>query len=120
MTTDTLSPVDQARSELRSIVPRGSTVYTILRHVSTSGMSRRISLVAFRLVQAGPGTEIQPFHLDHKAITAGVGKAPRPVGGTRPQGIAITGAGMDMGFSLVYDLALLVHGDGYALNHRWI
>ena len=35
-------------------------------------------------------------------------------------GWKISGAGMDMGFELVYKLGYLVHGDGYAFTHRWL
>jgi hypothetical protein len=38
----------EALAELRALLPPGSTVYTILRSVSRSGMSRELSVVAFK------------------------------------------------------------------------
>lgn len=36
---------DEARKRLKEVLKPGDTVYTILRHVSRSGMTRHISLV---------------------------------------------------------------------------
>lgn len=46
MTTTTTQERTNAIERLRSILPPGSTVYTILRHVARSGMSRRIDVYA--------------------------------------------------------------------------
>ena len=46
MTTTTTQERTNAIERLRAILPPGSTVYTILRHVSRSGMSRRIDVYA--------------------------------------------------------------------------
>lgn len=35
-------------------------------------------------------------------------------------GIKVEGAGMDMGFHLVYSLSQRLFGDGYKLSHRWL
>ncbi len=35
-------------------------------------------------------------------------------------GIRVGGAGMDMGFHVVYSFAAAVHGDGYAFTQRWL
>jgi hypothetical protein len=113
----------QCAEELRKMVKPGQTVYTILRHVSASGMSRRISLVIVS------GAEIHK--LDHLAAGA--------MGDTlhKDGGIVVSGCGMDMGFHLVYDLGRTLwpkgtrkpHGTrngqpdrdgGYALKHEWL
>ena len=54
--------------------------------------------------------------LSHLITRAGIGSRPRGNG----SGVTMRGAGMDMGFALVYNLAHALHGDGYALKQRWI
>lgn len=101
---------DYCRSELRKLLPEGATVYTILRHCSTSGMSRRISLVA--VVDGALRT------LDALAADL-MGDKVSPKGG-----IVVGGCGMDMGFHLVYNLSSSLHDSadrcGYTLKHEWI
>ena len=40
------SEIEQAKVDLREIIKPGDTIYTIVRHVSRSGMYRSISLFA--------------------------------------------------------------------------
>lgn len=97
---------DEAISKLRELVKPGDTVLTILRHRSQSGMFRCISLVipvlnddgtpgirdiSWLAVQAVPGLKLSKRHY----------------------GIEQGGAGMDMGFHLVYTLSGALYGDGY-------
>ena len=100
---------EQAKSTLRQMIPAGSTVYTILRHVSQSGMSRSISLVAV--------VDGEVEKLDFYAARA-LGYKIDP----KHNGVKIGGTGMDMGFDLVYSLSQTLYGaqEGYALSHRWI
>lgn len=98
---------DEARGYLRGFVAQGDTAWTVLRHVSASGMSRSISLV---LVHDGEPQDVS--HLVARAIG-------RKIHRTR-YGIACNGAGMDMGFDLVYTLSVALFEDGYALRHRWL
>lgn len=102
---------------LREYLPKGSTCYTVLRHVSRSGMLRRISPIAIDIERApGSQTAMQPTirHLDYLAADV-LGRK-----GANGEGVKCTGAGMDMGFELVYSLAQALYGDGYALSQRWI
>lgn len=80
---------------LRKWIKPGTTVYTVLRHVSSSGMSRRISL--YVLI----GNE--PRYLDYH-----VGKVLDYKRHPRHDGLTVGGCGMDMGYHLVHSL-------GYAL-----
>lgn len=98
---------EAAISTLRQIVPAGSTVYTILRHVSQSGMSRSISLVAV----ANGEIERLDFYVA-RALDSRIDR--------KYNGIKVGGVGMDMGFDLVYTLSMRLYQDGYALSHRWI
>src|SRR5215472_5244674 len=82
-----------AIERLREIVKPGDTLRTILRHVSPSGMTRWISVI---VVDEGNATDISS-------------DAAKVLGwsyGTRGhEGIEVGGAGMDMGFHLVYSLS---------------
>lgn len=97
-----------AMEKLRALLPKGTRVYTILRHVSASGMTRDISVVIPR-----DGGSI--LSLDYLIERAGLGKR-----GPKGSGIRVTGAGMDMGYHIVYRLGHALYHDGYALDHAWL
>lgn len=116
---------EQCKAALRESLKPGDTVYTVLRHVSRSGMYRVIDL--YKMTESGPEC------LSGLAKGAGVGDEPRG----RHDGIGVGGCGMDMGFYLVYRLGYTLwpngtpnpHGTrngepdsdgGYALKHRWM
>lgn len=104
--TEQQSAIESLREDLRP----GDVVYTTLEHVSSSGMRRVIGLHAFR----GARGE------NHLWLS---GLAARALGDqlhAKHQGIVATGAGMDMGFDLVYRLGHALFGDGYALKHSWV
>lgn len=92
----------EAIEALRLMLPTGSTVFTILRHVSASGMSRNISLV----VKTTEGIQDITWYVakalednlteskGHRAIKTGV-------------------CGMDVGFNLVYRLSRRLFPNGF-------
>lgn len=85
-------------------LPEGTTLYTILRHVSRSGMSRVIDVV---YVSNGAVVRLWVPELGRK-MDKGC------------NGYRSNGAGMDMGFDLVYAIGQAVHGNGYYFSHRWL
>lgn len=95
----------EAKDQLRNLLPKGSKVYTIVRHVSSSGMSRRISAY---VVEDGKIRD-----LDFLLIRAGIGKRRGD-----KEGLFIQGCGMDMEFALVYDIATTLHDDRYSIAKR--
>lgn len=106
----------EAIRELKKVVKPGDTVYCILRHVSRSGMQRRISFVVFK--------KTGPYYLDYR-IAHALGLALSP----DKDGVVVYGCGMDMGFSVVYDLCRVLwgktrknakHKAGYQLTSRWL
>lgn len=128
---------EDATNKLREMFPPGSTVYTILRHVSRSGMQRSISIV-------GKWEDGRLGNVDWLAARALGYRLDRDRGGLK-----VSGCGMDMGFHLVYSLSrVLWHGNfecigqgcssndhsngdrdrsphqhsdgGYALRHCWL
>ena len=99
--------VEYAMDRLISYVPRGRRVYTLIRHVSRSGMSREISL----FVADAVGCIICIDYFVKTVLGRRIGKH---------DGIVIQGCGMDMGYALVHDLGEVLHNSGYSLNHEWL
>lgn len=98
----------EAISRLRELLPPGSTVFTILRHCSRSGMQRAISPV-----------------IDNEDISYLVACATGDTIDQRWGGIKISGAGMDMGYSIIYHLSRVLYPSGYGCigedreNHKF-
>lgn len=89
---------EEAIAQLRAMFPIGTSVPIVLRHVSSSGMTRAISVldpVSLRdvsyLVAKATGDRLHP---------------------TKP-GVRVGDCGMDMGFALVYGLARTLYRDGF-------
>lgn len=114
---------EESLQRLREWLNPGDTVYTVLRHVSRSGMRREIGIVIFR-----DGVDLHPNYAASKVLGWKLGKR---------DGLIVGGCGMDMGFHLVYSLGCALwpngtpepHGTrngepdsagGYALKHRWL
>lgn len=113
--------------QLREWCPPGTTVRLILRHVSASGMTRWIDPVVF--------VDGDERYIGYRAAKLLGWKYDR-----KHDGIKVEGAGMDMGFHLVYTLSSLLWRDtpeaeeyrrenerpsqsadaGYMLKHRWL
>ena len=96
---------ENAKKTLLNILKEGDTIYTVLRHVSRSGMQRRIDLYTFKD--------------DKKIYLSGYFAYLR---GEEPpkDGYKVGGCGMDMGYHLVHGLGYRLFNDGYALRHEWI
>lgn len=99
-TQSTKTERQDAIERLRLLLPPGSTVYTILRHVSRSGMSRSISCVIC-------GTD-GPQDIDWLVRRALDARYDR-----KHSGIVVGGCGMDMGFHLVYSLSYTLYPKGF-------
>ncbi len=99
---------EEARERLLEILRPGDTVYTIIRHVSSSGMTRHISPILLSNGEDGQGVNI--FHLD--ALAAKALEWPDMYYKDK-QGIKVEGCGMDMGFHLVYELSCTLWPDGF-------
>ena len=86
-------------------IKRGATIYCELRHVSSSGMLRVIDLIVIR--------KNKPLHVGYAAAQILDEKWDRD-----RQGIRIGGAGMDMGFALVYALGRKLYPRGFKVDGR--
>lgn len=121
--------------ELRKLVRPGDTVYCILRHVSGSGMSRRISFAVAKK-DRGPNAykEGRPYIRDISNLVADAIDSRQH---DRDGSLIVGGCGMDMGFHVVYSLGCALwpngtpkpHGKrngeadsagGYALKSEWL
>lgn len=138
-----------AINTLRGMIKPGDTVYCILRSRSSSGMSRVIDLVIadkrVDLVYPKKADGSRDYDAKPKRKTVQtirnigflVARAMDRTFDNDKGGIRIGGCGMDMGFSLVYDLGSTLwpsgtprpHGrrngepdraGGYAIKHSWL
>lgn len=103
---------EETKEKLRKWFPRGSTVYTVLRRVSKSGMSRKIAVLCL-IVEGDKIIDLHPNYAVGKVLGWRVEQK-------GDDGIIVSGCGMDMGFHLAYSLSQVLYGDGYALKHRWL
>ena len=119
---------NEALAELRELVPPFSTIYTVLRHVSASGMTRWIDLYVMENDRPRGISYSAAMVMDDPLRTRG------------NDGIEIGGCGMDMGFALVYNLGMRLFpkgaqapkgywrnepmtwetSGGYCLTQRWL
>ena len=91
----TREEIEQAKKYLLEQIKPGDELYTILRSVSRSGMSRHISVLH--------GT----YEISH--LVTKVLEERRADDG----GLVISGCGMDMGFEVVYNLGRALYPDGF-------
>jgi len=154
--SETAADRADAIKELRKLVKPGQVVYTVLKHVSGSGMSRVIDVVIpyrdYRLEYPlkPEDSRAYPTERDYAAkpkrvfvglkcrsISWLVGRATGYKVDRDRGGLKVGGCGMDMGFSVVYDMGRVLwpkgtpkpHGmrnggpdreGGYALKHEWL
>jgi hypothetical protein len=107
------SKLDQDKAQLRDLLGDQPNVYTILRSVSSSGMSRHISL---KTIHRG-----ELIDITYLAARVMGDKVSEKLGYNT---IRVNGCGMDMGFHLVYGLSSVLYAGqdraGYVINQRWI
>lgn len=98
----TKEDITWARERLAKHLHDGATVWTVLEHVSASGMSRNIRVMVLE--------ENEPWYLTNAAAIA----LGWPM---RKDAIRVQGCGMDMGHHLVDVLGRTL---GVKLRHRWL
>jgi hypothetical protein len=95
--------IKNTRKELRKMLKPNTTIYTVTRHVSQSGMMRHIS--AF-VIYKGKLVTLD-WYIEKLDI------AKRSKGG---YGLVVNGCGMDMHFWLTYELGRMVYPKGFKLT----
>lgn len=100
------SEVEEARELLARFVKRDATIYTVLRSVARSGMSRRLSVFVYDEERG-----------DMVNLT---GYAARAFGYALNDDLElrVDGANFDAGFAVKDKIGRLLFADGYALSHR--
>ena len=98
---------EEAITKLKEAIKEGDTLYTQLKHVSKSGMTRWI---AVRLLK-----DDYPYDYTYLVAKALDGKV-----SDKYYGIKREGCGMDMGNDLIHHLSYVLYGNGYAINQRWL
>lgn len=102
----TQAEIAEAAEGLRTLLKPGDTIHTIIRHVSRSGMSRRIS---FKILKCERG-KLEERHIDWAASVLLNGRVPEY---GDPEGVRLDGCGMDMGFHGVYNISRSLFPDGH-------
>lgn len=90
---------------LRKHIKPGTRIYTVLRHVSSSGMSRDIDVYAIMPMTDSNGKRFRgPMWLSGRvASVLGMSMS-------KDRGIRVGGCGMGMGFHIVMNLSYALHG----------
>jgi hypothetical protein len=86
--------------EMRRDLPPGSTVYTTVKHVARSGMSRSIDVHTIE--------DNEPRWMSYR-VAAILGES----FDEQRESVRVYGAGMDMGFQLVYNLSSVLYPRGF-------
>lgn len=99
-----MSEREEQLLRLRDWIKPGDTVYTILRHVSSSRMTRDIGVVLLKKDKDGV-IDLHPNYAVSKVLGYTLNKGSR-------DGVRVSGCGMDLGFEIVYNLGRALWPDG--------
>lgn len=103
----TKSEIAQSTERLTKLLTPGTVVYCVNRHTSRSGMMRHIDFYIM--------ANNEPVYISKSVATVlGMSMAPRD------NGIKVGGCGMDMGFSVVYNLSATIFRDAKRDDHESI
>lgn len=118
----TLSKKEQTKQEQEKarayvlglmLMQKTPTLYTSLKHVSSSGMSRDMKILA--------AVDGEILDVTWYVAKLGIGTLKERNG---QRVLRVGGCGMDMGFHVVYSVSsILYRGDdraGYVIRHEWI
>ena len=90
---------EEARAKLSDLLEPGDTIFTTLKHVSKSSMSRVIDLYVIK--------DNEPLRISYSVGILAEGYD------ERHEGAKAGGCGMDMGYHLVHNLGYSLWPDGY-------
>jgi len=103
----------EAINQLKELVQSGDTLHCQLDKVSRSGMTRHIR-VRQLLPKKNSDREVDTMDISY-LIAQILGYKLTTTGSLK-----VRGAGMDMGFHVIYSISSVLFGDGYALKHQWL
>lgn len=98
----TKEEIKESREFLLKILPPGTKVYTIVKHVSRSGMMRRI--LPFIILNG------EPYDLSWHISKLGLFDRKYP-----NEELTVYGCGIDMCFHVVYELGNVLYSEGFKL-----
>ena len=101
MTKISKSDRQEAIARLREWIKPGDTLYTQIKNVSRSGMSRVIQLVGISCGGDGPSLSYYGWNAHKAGVGSGYDE--------KREGVKMGGCGMDMGFALVYELSHVLY-----------
>lgn len=107
MTRATAAERDDAIKMLKNVLCEGTRVYTIIRGVAPSGLSRSMDVFVIR--------DNRPYR-----ITSYVCDALQGSWDSKRCCLRVNGCGMDMGFAVVYELSMVLFNNGDKLKQEWI
>lgn len=103
----------EAIDRLKSWLTPGDTIYCVLAHKSASGMRR---VIRFYKITTSAETGKQ----ETWELSGNIAKALEYGYNDQHEGVVVNGCGMDMGFSVVYNLSDKLFTDGYQLTSSWL
>ena len=103
----TKEEIQIAKDNMGRYVNEGDTIYTIVKKVAPSGMSRQMSVI----VRTDTGIS---------NISWWVARALGYRMCKDRSCFSIAGCGQDMGFAVAYDIGATLFGDGYKVKHSWL
>ena len=107
MTDIYVNTVEYSTELLKKHFPKGSTVWLVIRQVSRSGMYRHISCHSIQ------NNEV-------RWLSYHVAKVLKWSYKDKTNAVGVGGCGMDMGFSLIYNLSSALYKDGYKIKQSYI
>jgi hypothetical protein len=97
----------EAKGYLSEAVKEGDTIYTLVKKVSPSGMSRQMVVIIRTDTGVRNISRIVARTLGYKVCKD-------------RDCFSISGCGQDMGFAVAYDIGAELFGDGYKVKHSWL
>lgn len=98
-----------AIEQLHKLVTPGATLYTVLRSVSRSGMSRNIDVYAMTVENGA---------LVKRWLSPLIARATGITFDRKRESLKMGGCGMDMGFAIVYDVGRTLYPKGFPVVER--
>lgn len=117
MTIIDKSEEQRARELLLELFPRGSTVFTVIRHVARSGMMRVVGVLSIApAIRDGLDPGLSILH-PNNAVALLIGARSRH---GSSDGVVVKGCGFDAGQHIVNALSWALYQDDNALKQRWL
>lgn len=101
----TKQQIEEWRDELRATLKPGDKIYTVLRGVAKSGMSRKIDVYRFT---------IRNGEIEKRWLSPRVAAICGYRFDEKNECLHVEGGGMDMGFEVVYNLGRALWPEGFA------